>query len=241
MAIIIDYFVIFVQIIWNISRQEVVVGDLEIRYYAIENCKSKGCNNREPTIKRNGRYYGKHALCRTCGKHIKEFNNRGHKCKLCDNVFCRECSIGVGNRNYDPKCAVNQQLNDLCGIIFEILQCIDSAFNIKICNIMGEYANGYLLICCNEFDKCDNKIFFDNILQWIENKDCENKEIYYYEPKYFYDNKPTVMIDSRKYRILCNKCTANKLVSCTECSNIKETIIQKYVECIYFVQNVVKM
>lgn len=71
------------------------------------------------------------------------------------------------------------------------------------------------------------EIYIDNIWKLKKKKDCNNKLISYYAPKYFADDKPIQYLKGKRMRIFCNECVANKqLKKCLMCPK-KDTINTK--------------
>ena len=90
---------------------------------------------------------------------------------------------------------------------------------LSICTCIAEFAMGFIVKCCNNYDNCTNEVSLDNKYDFNRKRLTENDDIYWYEPYTYYDVKPAVTIWGEWYRIFCSDCNKYKLKECRKCYN----------------------
>ena len=94
----------------------------------------------------------------------------------------------------------DQQINKI------IMYGNDCIFNNVSAECIAEFAMGFIAKCCNKYHKCGNHIIVDTQYDFNRRYDYEFHKISYYKPKYFSNNRPTVLIYGEVYRLFCAEC-----------------------------------
>eukprot|EP01084_Bolivina_argentea_P082140 148740_1 len=147
--------------------------------------------------------------------YCKTINGVKAKCRKCELKICTKCSVLMGNSKFCEPCATAKEHNNLETTIFKALDYLKGDNVTLIIKCITDFSMGWILKCCNKNAKCREPIIIDSIVQFEKKKDHNNKTIYYYTPKYLSINKPTIIINNRKYRLFCNFCKKNKLNICS--------------------------
>ena len=147
-----------------------------------------------------------HTCCPKCGVNIYD-KDMSLKCSKCRDLYCKshlcngQCINCYYRMEYKAKRSAMQiALNKNRNFYHEV-----------IIKWITEYCMGFTCNCCNI--ECGKEICINNGWDFKLKKDCDNKNIYYYSPKYPIKNVMIVNIEKNKYRIFCNQCVETKVVT----------------------------
>eukprot|EP01084_Bolivina_argentea_P248438 415584_1 len=167
-----------------------------------------GCKNRDLESSYTHMPYGgtyicaKHPICVLCDRRAAASYNIA-KCTLCSNYVCNRCNKFFRKLEKCKNCYV---IEELTVIIKRIDDVIHAWVNIDCIKIIGEYAIGFAVDCCN--DNCENEIVANSQCELKNSVNYKGNKICLYNPK---KHTNTIILYNTHYRIFCAECSQSKL------------------------------
>eukprot|EP01084_Bolivina_argentea_P082099 148678_1 len=173
---------------------------------------------------------------RICRNHAKCFLCTRRKpyqlitCKYCNKLFCKRKLCGLYREQLCKTCVPLLEIQHMMYVIQKDLNKMkfERIVDINIIHIIAKYSIGYVVNCCNKFDKCNNTIIIENKHQFQMKRDYQNYKIHYSVAKISHEkSNPTLTIYNKKIRIFCTYCSAHRLRECGKCYNKEAGIFKR--------------
>ena len=160
-----------------------------------------------------------HTGCSKCGESVDDeaYNN---KCGKCSRIYCPNHIKDNMRKPQCINCWIRKEYKVKRSAIQVALNKHMDFFHDYIIKMITEFSMGFSTNCCNS--KCKQEIAVDSNWTFKLSKDCHDKAIGFYQPKYNQQNRECVKINGKGYRIFCAECIQSpdyKQCNDWDCSN----------------------